>query len=214
MDQNFQTSFIPKKSITEERVSTSHSFSFISVIAFFIFLTMVISSGGLFFYKGIMKNSIAGMENELTLAKNRFEPAKIAQLQLLDKRLRASGEVLGKHIAISPIFKALQEVTMKSIRYTKFSYDLSSEDKSKIDVKMGGIAVGYRSVALQADLLSKKKEFIDPIFSNLTLDEKGNVVFDLEFSVDPSFVDYEQKIEESSVNTNSVTTDMTTEINN
>jgi hypothetical protein len=161
-----------------------------------------------------MKNSIAGMENELTLAKNRFEPAKIAQLQLLDKRLRASGEVLGKHIAISPIFKALQEVTMKSIRYTKFSYDLSSEDKSKIDVKMGGIAVGYRSVALQADLLSKKKEFIDPIFSNLTLDEKGNVVFDLEFSVDPSFVDYEQKIEESSVNTNSVTTDMTTEINN
>ncbi len=214
MDQNFQTSFIPKKSITEDRVSASHSFSFISVIAFFIFLTMLISSGGLFFYKGIMKKSIAGMENELTLAKNRFEPAKIAQLQLLDKRLRASGEVLGKHIAISPIFKVLQEVTMKSIRYTNFSYDLSPDDKSKIAVKMGGVAVGYRSVALQADLLSKKKEFIDPIFSNLTLDEKGNVVFDLEFSVDPSFVDYEQKVEEAGVNTNPATPETGVEANN
>lgn len=154
------------------------------------------------------------MENELTLAKNRFEPAKIAQLQLLDKRLRASGEVLGKHIAISPIFQVLQEVTMKSIRYTNFSYDFATEDKSKIDVKMSGIAVGYRSVALQADLLSKRKEFIDPIFSNLTLDEKGNVVFDLEFSVDPSFVDYEQKIEEAGVNTGPVVSETGTEVNN
>lgn len=201
MDQNFQTSFIPKKSLTEDRVIVSHSFGLITVVAFFIFLTMVIASGGLFFYRGIMKKSIAGMENELILAKNRFEPAKITQLQVLDKRLRAAGEILGKHIAVSPIFQALQEVTMKSIRYTKFSYELTTIDAPKVEVKMGGVAIGYRSVALQADLLSQEKYFIDPVFSNLTLDDKGNVVFDLEFSVEPSFVDYQQMLEVVNDNT-------------
>ncbi|MDP2789054.1 MAG: hypothetical protein Q8O46_03330 [bacterium] len=201
MDQNFQTSFIPKKSITEERVAVSHSFGFLTVIAFFIFLTMVVTAGGLYFYKGIMTKNISNMENELNLARNRFEPAKISQLQILDKRLRASSEVLSRHIAVSPIFKALQEVTMKSVRFTKFSYDLTSDINPKVGVKMGGVAVGYRSVALQADLFSKKKYFIDPIFSNLTLDEKGNVVFDLEFRVEPSFIDYQQMIAEANQNT-------------
>ena len=59
---------------------------------------------------------------------------------------------------------------------------------------MSGLAVGYRSIALQSDLLAKEKNFIDPVFSNLVLDEKGNVLFDLEFSVDPSFVDYKQML--------------------
>jgi hypothetical protein len=59
---------------------------------------------------------------------------------------------------------------------------------------MTGLAVGYSSVALQSDLFAKNKNLIDPVFSNLVLDEKGNVIFDLEFSVDPSFVDYKQML--------------------
>jgi hypothetical protein len=64
-------------------------------------------------------------------------------------------------------------------------------------VKMRGIAIGYRSVALQADLFTTKEEgknFIDPVFSNLTLDDAGNVLFDLEFALDPDFVDYKQTL--------------------
>ena len=57
-------------------------------------------------------------------------------------------------------------------------------------VKTSGIAVGYKSVALQSDLFTKNKNLIDPVFSNLSLDNSGNVVFDLEFSVDPSLVNY------------------------
>ena len=53
---------------------------------------------------------------------------------------------------------------------------------------MSGLAIGYRSVALQSDLFAQNKNLIDPVFSNLTLDDKGNVLFDLEFSVDPSLL--------------------------
>ena len=89
---------------------------------------------------------------------------------------------------------------MKTVRFTRFNYSLEADRNAKIDVKMSGLATGYRSVALQSDLFAKNKFLIDPVFSNLSLDNNGNVIFDLEFSVDPSFIDYQQtfKTENSS----------------
>jgi len=192
MDQNFQTSFIPKKPMIADRAVAPRSVGIFSVLSIFILFALLLGSAGLYFYKGVMKTSIAKMKGDLILAKNRFEPTKIAELKVLDKRLTAATEILSKHIAVTPIFLALQDITMKTVRYTQFSYDvgdLSTKD-AKINVKMQGVAVGYRSVALQSDLFAKNKNLIDPVFSNLTLDDKGNVTFDLNFLVDPSFVDY------------------------
>ena len=196
MDQNFQTSFIPKKPMIEERTAPSQPVGLFTIISIFIFFTVVIGTGALYFYDRILQQDITKMENDLNLAKNRFEPSKIIQLQVLDKRLNASEEILSKHVAISPIFKALQDITMKTVNYTKFSYNLDeSKNTNKVKVKMSGVAVGYKSVALQSDLFAKNKYLIDPIFSNLSLDDKGNVLFDLEFSVDQNLVDYKKVVE-------------------
>jgi hypothetical protein len=194
MEQNFQTSFIPKKPIVEEVVtSPKKSMSFLTIFTIILFLTMALTFGGLYFYQTVLAKNIVDMQASLEKANKRFEVTTIQELQTLDKRLIASGKILSKHLTISPVFKVLQDVTMKSVRYTEFSYDIS--DKGKILIKMTGEAEGYRSIALQADLLSSRKELIDPVFSNLTLQEKGNVVFDLEFSVDPSLVNYKQTLE-------------------
>ena len=197
MDQNFQTSFIPKKPIIKESAISSRPVGILFIASLFIFFTVLLATSGLFFYKGVVKKSIADKEKTLNLAKERFEPSKITELQVLDKRLRASSEILEKHIAITPVFEALEQLTMKTVRFTKFSYELS-EDNAAINVKMSGQAIGYRSVALQSDLFAKNKNLIDPIFSNLTLDNSGNVLFDLEFSVDPSFVNYKRTLQAES----------------
>lgn len=200
MEQNFQTSFIPKKPMLEERAVASRPIGLLVIVSIFILFAVLLASGGLYFYKGILTKNIAKMENDLNLAKNRFEPSKINQLQVLDKRLEASNTILSKHVAVSPVFQALQTLTMKTVRYTKFSYSLGTEKDPKIMVKMSGQAVGYRSIALQSDLFKKNKYLIDPVFSNLSLDEKGNVLFDLEFSVDPNFIDYKQMLLSESEN--------------
>lgn len=196
MEPNFHTSFIPKKPIVAERAPTGGTIGILTIISIFVLFTIILATGGLFLYKSSLAKSIAQKENDLTLAKNRFEPAKITELKELDKRLRASSEILGKHIAITPVFEALSAMTMQTVRYTQFSYELSSvEQEPKVTIKMNGLAVGYRSVALQSELFETREEgknFINPIFSNLKLDDKGNVLFDLEFSVDPSFVNYGQ----------------------
>ena len=197
MEPNFQTSFIPKKPIVEERAVPGRSVGIFTVVSIFILFTVILATGGLYLYKANLVKNIAKMENDLNLAKNRFEPSKITELQLLDKRLRASSEILSRHIAITPVFQALQDITMKTVRYTKFSYDFGDVKDAKnarVIIKLSGQAVGYRSVALQSDLFAKNKNLIDPVFSNLALDDKGNVLFDLEFLVDPALVDYRQML--------------------
>lgn len=180
-----------------ERAIPERSVNLFMIISFFVLFTVLLATGGLYFYRGIMTKSVGDKESQLNLAKGGFEPAKVSQLQLLDKRLNAASEILSKHVAITPIFKALSDITMKTVRYTNFSYSLGDDKDAKVVIQMKGLATGYASVALQSDLFGTKdegKNFIDPVFSNLTLDDKGNVLFDLQFSVDPSFVDYKQML--------------------
>lgn len=194
MEQNFQTSFIPKKPILKESTVSARPVSIFLIISLFVLFTVLLATGGLYFYKTIEVKNIADMDKTLSLARNRFEPTKIVELQTFDKRLRASSEILAKHVTVTPIFNALEQITMKTVRFTKFSYALGTEDKPTIEIKMSGVAIGYRSIALQSDLFAKNKNLIDPVFSNLTLDNSGNVIFDLDFSVDPAFVNYKQKL--------------------
>ena len=204
MESDFQTSFIPKKPMIEESTVTSRpAVGFLTILSIFIFISVALASGGLYFYKNILNQNITDMQGTLKLAEGRLESDKIQALQLLDKRLRSANEVLlNNHIAVSPIFDALAKSTLKNIRYTKFGYDLGTDQNSKVNIKMSGQAVGYRSIALQSDIFSTNKNIIDPVFSNLTLDNKtGNVMFDLAFSVDPTFVDYKQMLKTQSSNT-------------
>ncbi|MBP7006607.1 MAG: hypothetical protein KBC44_01925 [Candidatus Pacebacteria bacterium] len=193
MEQNFQTSFIPKKPLVSQRATTSQPIGLLTIIPLIIFFGMIIAGAGIYFYKNSLAQSLTKMENDLNLARNRFEDDKISQLELLDKRLRASSSVLNNHVTVSPIFQALQEVTMKTVRYTRFDYSITG-DTPEIKVTMAGQTTNYKSIALQSELFANKKFFIDPVFSNLSLDEKGNVMFDLTFNVDPSFVNYNKSL--------------------
>lgn len=194
MDQNFQTSFIPKKPIIKERTTYAEPVGILLVASLIVLFTVLISTAGFYFYKISLSKNIADMKETLISSKNRLELDKIAEMQILDKRLNASSEILSKHVTVAPIFDALEKVTMKTVRYTRFSYSFSGDKGNTVDIKMTGIATGYGAVALQSDLFAANRNFIEPIFSNLTLDTKGNVMFNLDFSVDPSFVNYKQSL--------------------
>ena len=198
MDKDFQTSFIPKRAINEGRVSKAQTANFLTIIALFVLLTVLLSTGALFFYKESIKKNISNMQNELVLAQQKFDSSEIDQYKVLDKRLKAAKEILQNHVAVTPIFQSLEDLTEKSVRYTNFSYSLGTADQPNILVKMSGVAIGYRSIALQSDLYAKNKNIIDPVFSNLSLDDSGRVTFDLQFLVNPSFLNYKPETATSS----------------
>ena len=198
MDQNFQTSFIPKKPMVEKRVTSSTPISFFTVISIFIFFAMVLGTGGLYIYRESLKKNITTINNSLILDQKGFEADAISGLQTLGKRLTSANTILSNHIEVSPVFKVLQDLTLKSIRYTKFSYSIG--DKNQINISMSGQSVGYsantgyKAIALQSDIFATSKDMIDPVFSNLSLNDKGDVLFDLQFSVNSSFVNYKNNL--------------------
>ncbi len=192
MDQNFQTSFIPKKPVIHERTEAKRPIGLLAVFSGLVLVSVLVAYGGVYFYKNSLTQSIQSKQKALELARNRFEPGRLSELKTLDRRIKAAGSILENHVSPSPIFKILEDTTMKTIRYTSFSYEL--KENKTVFVKLTGEANGYRSIALQSDLLSENKDILDPVFSNLALDTKGNVLFDLTFSVDSGLVSYKENL--------------------
>lgn len=194
MDKEFQTSFIPKKPLAEERTSTRHPVSVLNFIVTIVFIFSIVAAVGTYFYKVTLAKKVDNMNEQLALAKDRFEPALISDMQTLDRRLNASEQILANHIIVSPIFKSLQDLTLKSVSFTKFDYSIGETGTKEITVLMSGKATGYDAIALQSDALSQNKYIKDPVFSNLNLDDKARVTFDLSFIVDPTFVNYQDTL--------------------
>ena len=196
MDNNFQTSFIPKKPLAEDRVPVVTHTSIFSFIATLIFFGALASAAGMYFYKASLTKSISSMSAQLDTARNSFEPALITELKTLDRRITNAKTLLDRHIVVSPIFAALEESTLKSIQFTKFSYLTPADSGAPVTVHMSGRARDYASIALQSDQLATNKNIHNSIFSNLALDEKtGTVAFDLVFTVDADLVRFTNHLE-------------------
>jgi len=202
MDQEFQTSFIPKKTLSPESPVSrgGSSFGLINVVAFIIMLVSLIVAGGAYFYRNTLSQKVAEMKSSLERAQNIFEPEFLQELQTFDRRIQAAEEILGSHIAVSPIFEVLQEITLPTVRYSDFTYEIDAVNPNVVHVAMSGEAVSYDAVTLQADLFSKNRFIRNPIFSNFSLARTGNVEFDLMFDVSRSLVNFEQKVERSNLN--------------
>lgn len=180
-------------------IAMQRSVSIFTVIAIFSIIVVGGAYGGLYFYKSTLSVSVANAKKSLNLAESSFEADTISDLQLFDKRIAASKQVLASHIVVSPLFELLNTLTLPSIQFTKFSYSGSTDGKS-YSVKMSGNAKDYKSIAVQAGLFNSNagKYLKDVAFSNLNLsddkEKKGYVTFDVSFNVDPILLSYEKQL--------------------
>ena len=193
MDAQFQTSFIPKKStaagISTRRPPLATLFFVISVIIFVITLVATI---GVFSYKKIIIDRITNMSTELSSAKNAFEPRLIDTLTKFSNRVEVAKQVIGAHSVVSPIFDLLENETLASITFDNFKYDFNESGVSSLS--MTGQAKSFNSVALQSDIFGQEKLLKGPVFSDLNLDQSGNVIFKFSVSVDRSLTSYKNLI--------------------
>jgi hypothetical protein len=193
MENSFQTSFIPKKPITTTAVSSYKSpTSLITVFFVFLLVGMGCVAGGLFFYKIYLQNQEKVLSDSLTAASGSFDKSTVDQLQLFDKRVTVSKQLLASHIVMTPLFTLLGQLTIPSVQFTKFTQN--DDDTTGFSVKLSGVAQDYKSIALQADAFNTDQghSFKDVVFSNLNKDTSGKVLFDISFTVDPSLLSYEK----------------------
>lgn len=171
-----QTSFIPKKPIDQgSKMGSSNTVSLFTLISILIFVVAVLSSGVVYFWGVSIQSQIVEMKAKITKAQESYEPATIERLIETSQRLKSGRDILNNHISPSLIFQALEESTLKSVRFKSFEYTYSTN--GVISISMRGQARDFSTIALQSDVFANNKYIQNPILGDLALDQQGNVSF-------------------------------------
>lgn len=196
--------FIPKKATLTQTTGSvqGRSFGLFFGLSLIIFLLTVFASAGAYAYRAYLGERVSGLNTSLERAKAAFEPETILALKRFSARTNTADALLGKHLAPSIFFTVLEDLTVKSIRFSKFTY---SFDGGTPEATVSGTARNYSSVALQSDIFSKSPYIKNPVFSNLNLDKSGNVTFDVTVELDPALIVYKETTARSSEPTPAIT---------
>lgn len=195
MEPKFQSSFIPKGPIGTPATFSSTNQSkggLVGFIAIILFVLAVAASLGVFAYNFYLTSSIAKMGTNLEAARATLEPESIKEITRLNSRIVSTQELVSNHTVLSPLFDFLESSTVRTVRFNEFTY--SSGEKG-LTLAMKGQARGYTAVALQADIFSKSQYIKNPVFSDLSLDTNGNVIFSFKATLDPSIISYKKQLE-------------------
>ncbi|MBU6390192.1 hypothetical protein KGQ31_01440 [Patescibacteria group bacterium] len=193
MDTKFQTSFIPRKTVTKTANFRAEPVSLFLLISIIIFILTLASAGAVFVYKRMLIGSIADMDARLSQAKNSFEPSFISTANRLNQRIEAAKKILLAHTVVTPVFDFLANDTLATVRFNDFSYSL--DDNGTATLSLSGEAKSFDSVALQSDVFGGEKFILSPVFSDLNPSQNGNIVFKFVGNLDPAFISYKKNLQ-------------------
>jgi hypothetical protein len=168
----------------------------LSLITIVAVLGTIGSFAGVYLYEKQLVAQKAKLEQSLIKARDGIGTDFVADMKRLDLRIAGVKELIKNHIVVNPIFKALEESTLRSIQYRDFGYSIKTDGVNKAQpqliVDLTGVAKNYASIALQSDAFSTSKFIKNPVFSNLTVDDKNRTVnFKLTFNVDMADLSYQ-----------------------
>src|SRR3989344_3648351 len=195
MEPKFQSSFIPKGPVATNATIPamgSREKSLLGFLGLVIFVLAVGLSLLVLGYNQFEKYRIKKMGGELEVARTNLELNSIKELSKADARIISAEALLNNNVVLSPLFDFLESSTVKTVRFTEFNL---STTKEGVVLTMKGQARGYSAVALQADIFSKSSNLRNSIFSDLNLDDRGNVIFAMKAIVEPTLLSYSKFVE-------------------
>lgn len=199
MPPKFQSTFIPtgpaaastsSYSAPVARRKQKDLFSFITGMLFTLSILLAL---GVFGYKYFLNYRITEMGTELENARATLQPEAVAELIRLNSRLVSTKSLIENHRIITPVFDFLEAATPQSVRYTDFNFNMTPRG---LDLRLRGEAQSYAALAAAAEVFNRaSSNFRNPTFSDLQLDQRGNVIFSLQLEVEPELLSYERVVE-------------------
>lgn len=205
MEPSIPTSFIPKKPQEEKETYTykSRNVGILSFLTFIIVVGTGLAFGAVYLYEKQLTAQKTKLEQSITEAKNGIGTEFVTDMKTLDTRINGVKELIKNHIVVTPIFRALEQTALRSVQYKDFSYIISTDQNTKKSIlvaDISGTARNYSSIALQSDAFSSNSLIKNPVFSNLTVDEKTRAInFKLKFNVDVEDLSYQKFIDSIAV---------------
>lgn len=206
MPEGIQSSFIPKQNFTRNATAAAAqaSLGLFMLIGMVIFGLSLVAFAGAYGYQYILSDSInrpcqagsdqgCGLRESLEHDKRELQVDRIVRFARLDAKMKAAAGIINSHDTLLPLFDKIQELTLQTIRYTKFDFS----DKG---INLEGVALGYEDIAVQLKVLKSSKLINNAVFSNLGLDPKGNVTFKLALTVNKDLTSYQSMVQQSQAN--------------
>jgi len=190
-----QTSFIPKKPITESP-KDSGGISIFLLLSVLVFITAISTAFGVWLYQKSLSSKIEKLAKSLEESRSSYEEKSILDLIRLNDRIEQSKLLLNKHIAVSPLFTVLESKIVKNVRIETMKFSLDTAAKMKLNLK--GKATSYDALSKQSDILGDLRDYItEPVVSNFSPNTDGSISFDFNALVTPKTVSYESTIREN-----------------
>lgn len=186
------SSFIPKEETKDGGIKALKSINFVFLVSATIFVITVVSALGVFLYKRYIQNKLQESEIMITREEGNLDIPSIKKLSRLDKRLKVAEKLLSNHINLSLLFDELEKSTLKNVQFKSLDFTMSGD---AIDISMKGVARSYSTIVLQSDAFGESPYVKNPVFSNLDVNDEGDVVFDFSASLDREIISYKKGIE-------------------
>lgn len=208
METKFQTSFIPKRPIVpQESVHTRSGVSILMVIATILFIISLSGAGFVFTAKKVLLSSQEKLKTDLAENEKRFNAPLIEDLKKANLKIDLASQLLKNHIAVSEIFNIISKLTIDGVRFSSFEFtapdtSLTATGKTEkaFKISMKGLANSYSSVAFQSDVFGRSQKYgtnkviRNPILSDLSVDQNGNVNFNFSAEIVQSDISYEKTL--------------------
>ncbi|MCR4279147.1 MAG: hypothetical protein NUV78_00170 [Candidatus Zambryskibacteria bacterium] len=196
MPPKFQSSFIPKGAVVSgtggHTAPVKKERSILGFIAMVVFALSLLAALLALGYKFYLDYSIKTMAAELDAARGNVEPETVLEITRLNNRLLSTEGLINQHVVLSPLLSLLEASTVRTVRFTDFSFNMNNKE---LKIALKGEASSYSNLAAQAEILKESKSFINPVFSDLALDERGNVRFSFNADINPDLVSYRKVVE-------------------
>jgi hypothetical protein len=192
-----QNSFIPKTDSFQtsggNQKRSGGSYFILGSLA--LAIIAVLLSVGLFFYKQSVQSTLAEKQQQLEQARSGFDAGLIESLSDLDNRISTARELLNEHITFTPIFPIIESTTLTSVSFNSMEITHSESSGGSADspsgnsnpgsvtVNLSGTGPGYPAIALQSSELADHDQIRNPVLSDFSLNNEGNVEFSVQFSI-------------------------------
>jgi hypothetical protein len=160
------------------------------------------AAGGLYVYKNKLDSDILAVNKTILEKKGDLHVENINTWKRLDERIKISKQLMQSHIATSLLFKFLEDQTMRRIQFTALTM---GPGISGFNVSIKGVTDSYATLALQADVLgseSVSKYLKNPLISDVALDDRGQVTFGINATIDPGLISYSELVNGMSTTVN------------
>lgn len=173
----------------------NRSVGLLSLLTFIIVIGTGVAFAGVYIYEKQLISQKSKLEQSIRQAQDGIGTEFVSDMKRLDARIDGVKDLIKSHIVVTPIFEALEASTLRSVQYKDFGYSIKTDAGTKlpvVSVDLTGSAKNYATIALQSDAFSTNTLIKNPVFSNLTVDDKTRTVnFKLNFSVNLADLSYQ-----------------------